>query len=255
VTPLPPAFLGAPIAHRGLHDRGAGRIENSLSAVAAAAAAGYGIEIDVQVSADGQAMVFHDETLERLTAEAGAVAARPADALGRIALAGGGGDRIPTLPAVLAAVAGRVPLLIELKDRTQRLAGTDGRLETAVAAALAGYGGPVAVMSFNPDMVAAMAAAAPQVPRGLTTAAFGDDWAPLDTATRDRLRAIPDYDRTGAAFISHEAADLGRPRVAALKAAGAAVLCWTVRSAAAEAAARRIADNVTFEGYAAAIPA
>jgi hypothetical protein len=53
------------------------------------------------------------------------------------------------------------------------------------------------------------------------------------------FRAIPDYDATGSSFISHEAADLARPRVADLKAQGAAILCWTIRSPAEEAAARR----------------
>lgn len=249
---LPAAFLGAPLAHRALH--GPGRPENSRAAVRAALAAGCGIEIDVQISADGRAMVFHDATLDRLTAGSGPVAGRTAEALGRIAL-GGGDEGIPTLPEVLALVAGRAALLIELKDRTERLAGTDGRLEGAVAAALRDYAGPVAVMAFNPDMVARMADLAPGVPRGLTTSAFDpDDWSPLPPGTCDRLRGIPDYGRCGASFVSHEWTDLTRPRIAGLAAQGAAILCWTIRSPAEEAVARRIAGNVTFEGYAARVP-
>lgn len=111
-------------------------------------------------------------------------------------------------------------------------------------------------MSFNPDMVAEMARVAPDIPRGITTSAYDPtDWAPLPEADCERLRAIPDYDRTGSCFISHEGSDLGRARVAKLKGQGAAVLCWTIRSAADEAKARTVADNVTFEGYRAAIPA
>ena len=132
---------------------------------------------------------------------------------------------------------------------------TDGRLERATAQALAAYNGHAAVMSFNPHSIAHMARLAPKTARGLTTSAYGDDWQPLDPATRNRLREIPDYDRTQSGFLSHEAADLARPRVAALKSQGAAILCWTIRSPLAEAAARKIADNITFEGYAAAIPA
>jgi glycerophosphoryl diester phosphodiesterase len=242
-----------PVAHRALHDRAAGRIENSPAAVAAAVAAGYAIEIDLQLSRDGVAMVFHDDGLDRLTAATGLVRDRTAADLRALGLAGGG-DRIPTLAEVLALVAGRVPLLLELKDQSLRMDGTDGRLEAAVAADLAGYAGEVAVMSFNPDVVARMAQVAPGVPRGITTSAYEPaDWAPVSAQVCDRLRGIPDYDRTGACFISHEAADLGRPRVAALKAQGAAVLCWTIRSAGAEAEARRVACNVTFEGYAARI--
>lgn len=250
---LPAGLRRLPVAHRALHDRAAGRIENSPAAVVAAVTAGYAIEIDLQLSRDGVAMVFHDDELDRLTAERGLVRDRTAPQLQAIGLSGGP-DRIPTFAQVLALVAGRVPLLVELKDQSLRMAGTDGRLEAAAAADLAGYAGEVAVMSFNPDIVAEMARVAPDVPRGITTSAYDpEDWAPLPAADCDRLRGIPDYDRTGSCFISHEAADLGRARVAALKAAGAAVLCWTIRSAAAEAEARRMADNVTFEGYAARI--
>lgn len=253
-VPLPEIFRGPPIAHRALHDRAAGRIENSRAAVAAAVAAGYGIEIDVQPSADGRAMVFHDPTLDRLTAATGPVAARSAAALGATMLRGGG-EGIPTLAEVLALVAGRVALLIEVKDQDGAMGPKVGALEAAVAADLAGYAGPVALMSFNPHSVAALARLAPGLPRGLTTAAYRmADWRGLPAAVRRRLRAIADYDAVGASFISHEARDLGRARVAELKAAGAAVLCWTIRSPAAEATARTLADNITFEGYAAALP-
>jgi glycerophosphoryl diester phosphodiesterase len=254
-VPLPGAFLTQPLAHRALHDRAAGRPESSRAAVRAAVEAGYGIEIDVQLSSDGQAMVFHDEDLDRLTAEQGPVKARTAAELGRIGLRDAE-DGIPTLPEVLALIDGRVPLLIEIKDQTLTMSETDGRLEAATAAALASYAGPVAVMSFNPHSVARMAVLAPQVPRGLTTSAYDpEDWSPLPEVTCIRLRGIPDYDRTGASFVSHEAADLARPRLAALKAQGAAILCWTIRSPEAEDQARHVAQNITFEGYAARHPA
>ena len=126
------------------------------------------------------------------------------------------------------------------------------RLEAAVAAALRNYTGDVAVMSFNPHAIAHMARLAPNVARGITTSAYDPiDWHPLPLAACDALRDIPDYDRTLSSFISHEAGDLARPRVSALRAQGAAVLCWTIRSAQAEAEARKIAQNITFEGYAA----
>jgi glycerophosphoryl diester phosphodiesterase len=254
-VPLPESFLRLPIAHRALHDRAAGRIENSPAAIKAAVAAGYGIEIDLQLSRDGVAVVFHDENLDRLTDAAGPVNARSVDELGRIGLKGSA-DTIPTLTEVLALIGGRVPLLIEIKDQTLAMSQTDGRLEAATAKALNGYGGDVALMSFNPHSVAQMARLAPHLPRGITTSAYDpEDWAPLPPATCDRLREIPDYEATGASFISHEAADLSRPRVGELKAQGARVLCWTIRSAEAEAKARRIAENVTFEGYAAKLPA
>lgn len=252
---LPADFLRLPLAHRALHQRSERRPENSPSAIRAALEAGYGIEIDVQGTADGQAVVFHDEWMERLTEATGFVKNYTAAKLGRIRLRDCD-DCIPTLPEVLALVAGRVPLLIEIKDQTDHMVETDGRLEAAVARALETYQGPVAVMSFNPHAVANMARLAPAIPRGITTAAYDyAGWAPLDPARCDELRAIADYDRVGASFISHEAADLGRDRVAVLKAKGATILTWTITSAAMEAKARAVADNVTFEGYLAALPA
>lgn len=254
-APLPAAFLRAPLAHRAYHDRSLGRPENSRAAINAAIAAGYGIEIDLQLSSDGTAMVFHDEALERLTPASGLVKHHTAAALAQIKLRDSD-ETIPTLAEILDLVAGRTALLIEIKDQTDAMSDTDGRLEAATAALLATYQGPAAVMSFNPHSVAHMARLAPQIPRGLTTSAYDPaDWAPLAATTCDRLREIPDYDRTLSSFVSHEAADLSRPRVAALKAQAAAILCWTIKTAAAEAEARKIAHNVTFEQYAASLPA
>ncbi|MCB2124566.1 MAG: phosphodiesterase [Rhodobacteraceae bacterium] len=254
-VPLPASFLRTPIAHRALHDRKAGRPENSPAAFRAAIAAGYGIECDIQPSADGVPMVFHDYDLRRLTGVPGRIRGLSAAKLRALRLLDGD-DGIPTLAEMLALVAGRVPLLIEIKDQDGDMGPGVGPLEGAVAGTLRGYAGPVAVMSFNPHSVAALAEAAPAIPRGLTTSAYAaEDWPLLTPRVRDRLREIPDYDAVGASFLSHEAADLARPRVADLKARGAAVLCWTIRSPGAEAEARRVADNVTFEGYAATIPA
>lgn len=246
---LPAAFTGPPIAHRALHDKAQGRPENSTEAIAAAVDAGYGIEIDLQLSSDNEAMVFHDYDLARLTGQSGPIRQQSAAALGKTPLLGGKAC-IPTLAQVLAQIKGRVPLLIELKDQHGQMGETDGALETATAKALEGYEGPVALMSFNPHMIARMATLAPNIPRGLTTSAYSaKDWQLLNEATRAQLREIPDYARTKSCFISHEAADLKSPHVARLKATGATVLCWTIRSPEAEATAREIADNVTFEGY------
>jgi glycerophosphoryl diester phosphodiesterase len=250
---LPDDFLRLPLTHRAYHDKAAGRTENSPAAFAAAIAAGYGIECDVQLTADRRAAVFHDETLERLTAQAGPVRARTMAELGAIRLRTGGGT-IPSLEEMLALVDGRVPLLVEIKDQDGQMGPDVGALEEAVTDALDGYRGPVAVMSFNPHSVALMARLAPGVPRGLTTSAYRpEDWPDLPPEVCDRLREIPDYERTGACFVSHEGRDLARPRVAELKAQGAAILCWTIRSPEQEAQARAVADNVTFEGYAAAL--
>ncbi|MEO0402406.1 MAG: glycerophosphodiester phosphodiesterase family protein, partial [Pseudomonadota bacterium] len=184
----------------------------------------------------------------RLTDGTGPVRAVPAGTLGAMSLLGGD-EGIPTLDEVLDLVAGQVPLLIEIKDQDGAMGDNIGPLEASTAAALKGYDGPVAVMSYNPHAVARMAQLCPDVARGLVTSSYEPANWPLSAQTCDRLREIPDFDRVGATFISHEAADLARPRVAALKAGGARILCWTVRSPHAEAEARKVAENVTFEGY------
>ncbi len=248
---LPPAFLTLPIAHRALHDRARRRPENSRAAVRAALAAGYAIEIDIQPSSDGVPMVFHDYDLRRLTGVAGRIRGLDAVELGALPLLDSD-EGIPTLAEVLRIVAGQVPLLIEIKDQDGAMGGNVGGLERAVAEVLQGYAGPVALMSFNPHSVAALAKAAPHLPRGLITSAYrAEDWPLLPAAVRDHLRDIPDLTRTGCSFISHEAADLDRPLIATLKDDGIAILCWTIRSPQAEEQARRLAQNVTFEGYAA----
>ncbi|WP_158965288.1 glycerophosphodiester phosphodiesterase family protein [Chachezhania sediminis] len=247
--PLPDAFLRLPIAHRALHDLSAGRPENSLPAIQAAVDAGYGIEIDLQVTSDGHALVFHDYALERLTGRAGLLRDLTAAEASATPLTGGGGACIPRFSSVLSAVAGRVPLLVEIKDQDRDGAPGTGVLERAAAEALAGYAGPVAVMSFNPASVAAMADLAPAVPRGLVTMFYDAGVGNLPAETCDHLNRIADFDRVGASFISHHWTDLSRPRVRKLWGDGVPVLCWTIRSPEEEAEARARADNVTFEGY------
>ena len=246
---LPDAFIARPITHRGLHDVTNGRAENSPKAFAAAMDHGYGIELDLQLSSDHVPMVFHDYDLGRLTDATGAVAQRTAAELGQIPLKHDG-DGIPTLAQVLDQVAGRVPLVIEIKDQDGALGPNVGPMGAQVAALLRDYDGYVAVMSFNPHSVAALADRAPLVPRGLTTCDFlQKDWPTIPKARLAELAEIPDFERARASFISHQASDLASPWLAPIRAKGVPVLTWTIRSRMEEAEARKLADNVTFEGY------
>ncbi|MDO5647448.1 glycerophosphodiester phosphodiesterase family protein [Paracoccus sp. (in: a-proteobacteria)] len=247
MPPLPQVFVTTPIAHRGLH--GPDAPENSLAAADAAIAAGYGIELDIQPAACGTPMVFHDYDLARLTGQPGFIATSGLDDIAGFRLLGTD-QGVPTLAQFLDRVAGRVPLLIEIKDQDGACGPNTGDLSAAVARVLAGYAGPVAVMSFNPHMVAAFRDVAPDTPVGLTTCDFGaDDWPNVPDARREELAQIADFDAVGASFMSHDHTDLTRPRVADLRAAGHPVLCWTIRNAESERAARRHADNITFEDY------
>lgn len=140
-------MLARPIAHRGLHGCGGpGPIENTVPAALAAVEAGYGVECDVLFARDGTPVVIHDETLERLAGRPEAVASLDAAALATLPLRGGGA--IPTLAALLAAIDGRVALVIELKSIP------DARLVDAVLVEVARYQGPVALESFDPAIVA-----------------------------------------------------------------------------------------------------
>ena len=243
------AFKQAPLAHRTLHDVRDRRPENSVVGAKAAMAAGYGLEIDLQMSSDRVAMVFHDDILQRLTRHSGRVQDHTVAQLSAMRLSHGD-ECIPTFADLLKVVDGAVPLLVEVKDQDGALGANTHGAEQAICADLKGYKGAVALMSFNPHSVANCAKFAPEIPRGLVTDPFlADDWPNVDTARLAELAGISDYDRVGARFISHNVNDLKAPRVGALKAQGAAVFCWTVRSAKQEAKARRIVDNVTFEGY------
>ncbi|WP_208351609.1 glycerophosphodiester phosphodiesterase family protein [Pseudaestuariivita rosea] len=246
---LPPSFLTQPLAHRALHDICLRRPENSRAAVQAAVDAGYGIEIDVQLTCDGHAVVFHDHTLDRLAGRHGEVRDEALADLQAMPLVGGD-ETIPSLTEILQIVAGRVPLLIEIKDQDGRMGPRVGALERAVATVLQGYQGDVAVMAFNPHSIAQMADLAPEIPRGLVTCAYtANHWPGLPQDRRDSLAKIDQFDAVGASFISHAWGELDDKPVKALKKRGVPVLCWTIRSPKEEAIARKIADNVTFEGY------
>ncbi len=244
----PECLLQITSAHRGLHNRDNGVIENSVSAVREAVKLGYGVELDLQLSADGEAIVFHDDDLDRLTESSGPVHRKTTAELTAIALLGST-DMPMTLQKIMDEIAGQVPVLLELKNQKDR---DTGALEHSTAKVLKTYKGPVAVMSFNPRMVARLAELLPAIPRGLTTGSFEGEGLP--EAIKDHLHAISDFDAVGACFVSHEASELEAPRVAELKRAGYPILTWTIRSEASEKEVRKIADNITFEGYLAAKP-
>jgi glycerophosphoryl diester phosphodiesterase len=245
--PLPPGFLARPIAHRGLHARAAGRIENSASAFGAAVAAGYGIECDVQASRDGEAMVFHDFTLDRLTGETGPLDARDAAALATIPLAEGP-DRIGTLAGLFDLVAGRVPLVVEVKSRFNG----DTRLAGRIAALARAYAGPLVFKSFDPAQIMALKAAGIETPLGIVGMARYDypDYAHLDEAARHALANLLHFTESRPDFLSwhHLALPSAGPYLCR-SVLGRPVMGWTIRS---PEEARRAAphlDQIVFEGF------
>jgi glycerophosphoryl diester phosphodiesterase len=225
-------------AHRGLHM--AGVPENSPAAFAAAIARGMGIECDIQRSADGQAMVFHDDELDRLTAETGPVAQHNADVLGKIVLSGGS-DSIPTLRQVLDKVAGQVPILIEIKSE----AGSGRRVAAACLAVrrvLEGYRGAHAVMSFDPRVVRWFATHSPLTLRGLVVTEEDDKALPGMIRRRLGLwHAQPD-------FLAYDVRDLPSRFAEAQRKRGLPLLTWTVKSPELAERAAQLADAPIAEG-------
>jgi glycerophosphoryl diester phosphodiesterase len=238
-------LIDRPIAHRGLHDRKNGIIENSALAFAAALDGGYPIECDVQLTSDGEAVVFHDDTLERLTAETGPVKQRTSKELQGIALRGTK-DRIPALTELLAQVKGRVPLVIELKSSWDG----DLRLARRVLDAVEDYDGPYALMSFDPDIIEEVRYLSPATPRGIVADRATDEYYQhLPLARRLELRTLSHGLRTSPHFVSFRWQDLPFPPVSRCHGLGLPVISWTIRSPAEASQARRYSDQVTFEGY------
>lgn len=236
-----------PVAHRGLHEAARGVVENTPSAFEAAIAGGYGIECDVQLSRDGEAMVHHDDVLGRLTIGSGPLSALTAAELKTVAFHGTT-DRMLTLGDLCALVAGRTPLLVEIKSRFDG----DMALTRRVAAVLAAYSGPVAAMSFDPGPIAFLRAIAPQIVRGIVAERHYNhaEWSAMTPAQRRSLAFLLHAPRTRPQFVAWAVRDL--PAAAPLVARhlfGLPLLTWTVRSAEDRQRAARFADQAIFEGF------
>ena len=241
-------LVARPIAHRGLHDLAAGVIENSPSAATAAIAGGFGIECDVQLTADGEAVVFHDFVLDRLTGETGAVVARKAAELTAIALKGSS-DKILTLSAFLDLIGGRVPLVIEIKSRFDG----DLALTRRTVAVLAGYKShPIVIKSFDPAIVTALRELTPEIPRGIVAMNAYDygDYDKLSTERKHALANLLHFTESRPDFISWKVTDLDSAAPYLCRnALGLPLMSWTVRTPEERQRAAAMADQMVFEGF------
>ncbi|MFG1297973.1 glycerophosphodiester phosphodiesterase family protein [Xanthobacter variabilis] len=235
-----------PIAHRGLHDAAKGIVENTPSAVDAAIAGGFSIEVDLQLSADGVPMVFHDATLERLTAGQGPLVALTARELQALPFKGST-DHMMRLDDLLERVNGRVPLVIELKS--ERQANTD--LAVRASRRIAAYDGPAALMSFDPRLLPTVRTHAPAVARGIV-AEFdfsGPDWPGLNVFQRMLLGHLLHWPASHFQFVAYRVADLDSLAPQMARQFGLPLLTWTVRTPEDRARAARYADQMIFEGF------
>ena len=236
-----------PIAHRGLHDAARGVIENTAAAVRAAIAAGYGIEVDLQISADGEAMVHHDDALGRLTDGEGRLDRLSAYELKRIAFYNSA-ERMLTLGELCELVGGRATLVIELKSRFDG----DVRLPARVASLLSGYGGPAAPMSFDPLQLQVLRQKAPRLPRGIVAAKYRPHpyWDQMPPWLRHGIGSLLPALTARPHFVAYAFDNL--PAFA--PAVARHILClplltWVVRTEVERQRAAGFADQIIFEGF------
>ena len=238
-----------PIAHRGLHSRAKGRIENTAPAFLAAIAKGYGIECDLQAARDGTPMVFHDDKLDRLTGEPGRISFLAPAALARLRHKGQD-TPILTFAELLGLVGGRVPLLVEVK--TNSATPLDPFLDKIARQARA-YKGPIALMSFDREVVSALAKLAPTVPRGAVVGSHqlpARWWATPGAAGSATIARLLNRTPAGCAFLAVDVRMLRGARAwMSRHAIDLPLFSWTIRSRRERAAAARWADAPIFEGY------
>jgi len=243
-----PKWLTArPVAHRGLHDAARGIIENMPGAVKAAIAGNFSIEVDIQLTADGEAMVHHDDALGRLTEGSGALLDKTAAEL-KAATFKETPEHMMSLGDLCALVAGQVPLVIEVKSHFDG----DRKLVRRMAEVLGSYQGPVVGMSFDPDQVLALKEIMPKLPRGIIAQRTYDDgyWSKLTQEQRDSMLHLRHGFQTEPHFVAYWVNQLPAPAPwIARNIFGLPLLTWTVRTPEQRERAARYADQMIFEGF------
>jgi glycerophosphoryl diester phosphodiesterase len=243
-----PGWLTArPVAHRGLHDRARGIIENMPAAAQAAVDGNFGIECDIQLTADGEAMVHHDDALGRLTEGSGALLGMTTAELRAVRFKETA-ERMMSLGDLCALVNGRVPLVIEVKSHFNG----DRKLVTRMAEVLASYSGPAAGMSFDPDQVLALREKIPARPRGIVAERTYNetDWPEATATQRKGMLHLRHAFRTRPHFVAYWVNELPSPAPwIARNIFGLPLLTWTVRTPEQRERAARYADQMIFEGF------
>jgi glycerophosphoryl diester phosphodiesterase len=243
-----PDWLTAqPVAHRGLHDIARGIVENMPAAAEAAIARGFAIECDIQLTADGEAMVHHDHVLGRLTVGNGQLLEKTAAELKAVHFRNTA-ERMISLADLCALVAGRVPLVIEVKSHFDR----DRKLVRRMAEVLSSYDGRAVGMSFDPDQVTALRELIPNRPRGIVAERHytESDWPDASAAQRHDMTHLRHFFRSQPDFVAYRVDDL--PAFApwiARHLFGCRLLSWTVRTPAQRARGAQYADQIIFEGF------
>jgi glycerophosphoryl diester phosphodiesterase len=243
-----PDWLTArPVAHRGLHDAERGIMENMPAAAEGAISGNFAIECDIQLTSDGDAMVHHDDELGRLTEGSGTLLTKTAAELKQVRFKGTA-ERMMTLSDLCNLVAGRVPLVIEVKSHFDG----DRKLVRRMAEVLSSYKGPAVGMSFDPDQVLALRELIPSRPHGVVAEHdyTEQDWPDASPAQRHGMTHLRHFFRTQPDFVAYWVNEL--PSAAPWLARylfRCPLLTRTVRSPVQRARAARYADQMIFEGF------
>lgn len=242
------AFL-RPIAHRGLHAASRGIIENTGPAFEAAIAKGYGIECDLRAADGGLPLVFHDEKLNRLIDGKGPIADVTTTDLKRLRHKTSGAP-ILQFAELLELVDGRVPLLVEIKSEW---APPDMAFLKRVAKLATSYRGRLALMSFDPDVMATLRALTSGIPLGIVSGSFkGAGWWNRNVSKQraTRLRDLLESSATAPDFYAYEIAALPTPITEYVRVVqGLPLFTWTVRTPKDRSRAGKHADAMIFEGF------
>lgn len=246
--PFDYATFVKPIAHRGLHDAARGIIENAGKAFELGLSRGYGVECDLQPAADGTPMVYHDDEIDRLMTGSGRLDRLSVPALQKLTYKVSG-ERMLTFAEFLELCGGRGPLFVEIKSNWKKP--KTGFLEN-IASIAKRYKGPLALMSFDPRVMAAMAELAPGIPRGIVSGKYaGKGWS-VDALGADRAFRLTNLLESGPAapsFYAYHVKALPTPVTRYVReVAGIPVFTWTVRTAEDRKVAREWADAAIFEG-------
>lgn len=226
------------IAHRGLHDEQS--CENSISSFGKAIDNGYAIEMDLQMTSDGVVVVFHDDSLKRVTGLNGDI--REVDyAYIKDAKLGGTEEKIPTFTEFLSYIDGKTPLLIEIKDHKNI-----GVMEEKIKAELDNYKGEFAVQSFNPFIVEWFAKHAPNYVRGQLSSDFGD--TNLAWYKKILLKNLAFIKRNKSQFVSYDVKHIQRKLILRVK-KRMPIIMWTVRKQSQVDDLKKYYDNIIFENF------
>ncbi|MCK3941252.1 glycerophosphodiester phosphodiesterase [Streptococcus suis] len=234
-------FLNWDYAHRGFHDNAGPAPENSLLAIQLAVEKGYGIEFDIRLTKDGQLVVFHDENLKRTSGIDQNIEELTYEELLSFSLFASK-ERIPLLSQILSTVAGRVPLIVELKSESMEVADLCRR----TIAELDTYEGLFMVESFNPLVVAYFRKHRPNYFRGQLSGNLEGKKGVSYTVVRHLLSNViarPD-------FVAYDHLYQNNLNLRLMKVIfGIPLICYTVKNPEEYEKNRSMFDLQIFEGF------